>query len=334
MTIRSLLELFGIITYATEVIISPLADTEKPIKSFAQIVKQSSSSVLGTEITMEDKKDAVDTKPISTVIASPAPTIPLLISPTPLISLTPTRQPSPSPTPTPIPTPSNTSTQRLWKNPVKIAFLGDSMIDTLGQDMPEMKQAIQTYYPNLTVNILNYGVGATNIDYGIQRITNQYEYLGRSIPSLASQHPNIVVIESFAYNPYSFDEGAIDKHWLALANAVDTIRQNIPQARIVIAATVAPNAKIFGDGAGLSFSLEDKQRRINTIKQYLESTIRFARSQQLPLANAYHPSLQSDGNGNPLYINPHDHIHPSEKGRSLFAQRVAETLVEHKLLEL
>lgn len=298
----NLLHLLGIVIYATDVIVSPIPDEPKPLKTFAQITNIHFPSVLGIEIENEKTAQLENSFLKQTPSITPTPTI---------------------------------SQYKLWKNPVKIALLGDSMIDTLGEHAPEIKTSIQKYYPNLGINIMNYGVGATNIDYGIQRITNSYEYLGKSIPSLASQQPDIVIIESFGYNPYPFDNGAIDTHWLALARCVDTIKQSIPHARIVISATIAPNADTFGDGApGISFTKEEKQKRVNIIKQYLESTVRFAKSQNLPLANAYHPSLQSDGNGNLLYINKNDNIHPSENGRQLFADILAKTLVEHKLLEL
>jgi lysophospholipase L1-like esterase len=119
-----------------------------------------------------------------------------------------------------------------------------------------------------------------------------------------------------------------------LAKAVDTIRANLPHAKIIIAATIAPNATRFGDGApGLSFSILDKWQRVTTIKKYLENAVRFAQSQHLPLADAYHASLLSDGNGNLVYINSGDHIHYSDKGRALMAGQIAGAIVKNKLLE-
>jgi lysophospholipase L1-like esterase len=217
---------------------------------------------------------------------------------------------------------------------VTIALLGDSMIDTLGPGVPELAQEIASRAAHISPTILNYGVGATNIDYGIQRITNDYEYLGKQIPALASQHPDIVIIESFGYNPYPFDTGALDKHWLALAAAVDSVKKTIPGAQIVIATTVAPDEKRFGDGAaGLAFSAAEKERQARNIRSYLESTIKFAQGQNLPLADAYTDSLDQNGNGREEYINSGDHIHTSEAGRKYFAQKVTEALMAHKLLE-
>lgn len=232
---------------------------------------------------------------------------------------------------TPEPTPSLAPV--LQKENLRIALLGDSMIDTV-DDIPELQDELKKTYSNISVEILNYGVGATNIDYGIERVTHDYDYLGNHFPALQTTNPDIVVIESFGYNPYPFDNGALDKHWLALAKLVDVVKTTMPQAKIVMAATIAPNANVFGDGApGLSFGPEDKYKRTRVIKSYLESTTRFAAGQYLPLADAYHESLEKDGNGNIDYINEADHIHPSGEGRKLFAQVLAQALIENKLLE-
>lgn len=224
--------------------------------------------------------------------------------------------------------------QQVKKNSITIALLGDSMMDTLGPAAPALHTALKKLYPNTTFTIKNFGVGGTGIQYGIKRITEGYTYLGTSYPSLVATHPDIVVIESFGYNPFGDDAGTIDSHWLLLAKAVDTVKTHLPSAKIVMAATIAPNANRFGDGAaGLSFSVIDKWQRTTTIKKYLENTVRFASGEHLPLADAYHPSLMPDGNGNLVYINSGDHIHYSDKGRALMAKKIAEAIAKNNLLE-
>jgi len=220
------------------------------------------------------------------------------------------------------------------KSSVTIALLGDSMMDTLGTNAPALQTALKKIYPRTTFIIKNYGVGGTNIQYGIERITNGYTYLGTSYAPLVASQPDIVVVESFGYNPFGSDSGTIDAHWLLLAKTVDTIKANLPNAKIVMAATIAPNANRFGDGApGLSFSVLEKWQRTTTIKKYLENTVRFAEGEHLPLADAYHPSLMADGNGNLSYINGGDHIHYSDKGRVLMATQIAGAIAKNKLLE-
>lgn len=298
-------------------IISPIPDnfvspvTVYPAVSFGQlsVAKPSSSvAVLGVSATM--------------------PT-------TPILQPTPTSSPHIPPNVSETETASGSSIKRTSrKKHYTIAFLGDSMVDTLGPDVPHTKKALTALYPGTSFTLLNFGVGATNIDYGLQRVSNGYDYLGKEIPSVVSQRPDIVVVESFGYNPYSYDAGALDKHWLQLAAIVDSLKAQLPGVRIVIAATIAPNSKVFGDGAaGLAFDPADKVRRTTTIKQYLDSTVKFAKSQKLPLADAFHASIDSSGDGKLTYINSGDHIHYSDNGRNLFGSKVAEAIATNRLLE-
>jgi lysophospholipase L1-like esterase len=250
------------------------------------------------------------------------------------IMITPTPIPTTTPTPIPSPTPSPFPTRTAKKNNFTIALLGDSMIDTLGNDLNILKQLLNKTYPQVNFTMKNYGVGATNIEYGIERITSGYTYLENPVPALVSQNPDVVVIESFGYNPFSFDTGAMDKHWLALGKAVSTIQSTLPNTKIVIGATIAPNWNVFGDGAaGLSFDPIAKSQKVTVIKKYLENAVNFAKSQGLPLADAYHPSLDGSGNGKLVYINPGDHIHYSDAGRNFFSQKIAGAIIANRLLE-
>jgi len=254
-------------------------------------------------------------------------------------SYVPTPTSSPSPVPNDIKTKSSSTTptpisKHLKKTHYTIALIGDSMIDTLGKDLPHLQKHLSYLYPNIRFTLLNYGVGGTNIDYGIQRLTSPYTYLGLPYPALISQTPDIIVVESFGYNPYTFSDGAIDTHWLALATMVDTIRSRLPATKVMIASTIAPNPYVFGDGApNIAFNTIEKMTRTDTIKRYLENALRFAQSQNLPYANAYHASLDSAGNGRLVYINNGDHIHYSDAGRELFSGKIADAIARYRLLE-
>jgi len=246
------------------------------------------------------------------------------------------------PTPTPTPQPSKPSvfgaadTRIARKSSFVISLLGDSMIDTLGPDGGNLASFIKQAYPSVNVSVINHGVGAENINSGLQRLSNGYAYLGQNRNSVISEKPDIIILESFGYNPYPLPDmtDALNRHWLKMAHIVDIIKRELPDTRIVIAATIAPNWDIFGDGAaGLNFSTEGKRTKVQEIKHYIENAIKFAESQRLPLADAYTPSMDTTGNGNLVYINAGDHIHYSEAGRTLFAQTVARTIITNRLLE-
>lgn len=287
-----LLSLFTFAVFAAETVLSPIPDNTPVV------------------VPLPPKPDVS----FGQIVSEPVPTPEVLAATTG------------APTPTPQPSPTATA-GTVKKKSYTIAFLGDSMIDTMGPGLPAVNNKLSATYPTTDFTLLNYGASGTNIDYGIERITNGYTYLGNQIPSLASTHPDIVVLESFAYNPFPDADGGINRHWLAMAKAVDTIRENLPNAKIIIAATIAPNSTVFGDGAlGLAFGPQDKIERTTIIKQYLDSTVKFAASQHLPLADAYHASLTATGDGNLTYINAGDHIHYSDAGRALFAQKIVSAI--------
>ena len=223
---------------------------------------------------------------------------------------------TPSPTPKPV--------RHTRKSTMTIALLGDSMMDTLGPNAPHLSSALKKTYPATTFVIKNFGVGGTPIDSGIGRI-----------PTIASINPDVIVLESFAYNVSgTTSQGEVDRHWLNLARAVDAIKNNLPNTKIVIAATIAPNSIRFGDGApGIAFSSKDKQERTDMIKKYIETAIKFARSEHIPLADAYHASLDNSGNGKLALINSGDHIHYSDSGRALMGSKIAQAMIVNKLLE-
>ena len=304
---------FTVSVYAAEAIISPLPDptpillpkvAAKPLVSFGDLL----SAIPDTGVVLSAAAAA---------------------TPTPTLMPTPTETPVASPTPT-------LATRTARKKPWIITLLGVSMIDTLGPIGSGLAARLNTIYPNATFTIINHGVGAENIDSGLRRLTNSYSYLGLGRNSVVSEKPDVVVVESFGYNPYPLPDinDALTTHWLRLAAIVDTIRRELPETKIVIAATIAPNWDTFGDGApNISMSPEGKRTKVEEIDKYIENTIAFAKSQGIPLADAYHPSLDIKGNGKPVFINPGDHIHYSDPGRTLFSQTIAGAILTNRLLE-
>jgi len=237
---------------------------------------------------------------------------------------------SSSSSPTPTSTPTNVGG---GDKVTTIALLGDSMIDTLGPDVTTLHQALSRQYPNRSFNLLNYGVGSRDIDYGLYRLTNSYEYLGKHIDSLVSTDPDIVVVESFAYNNFGNTQQGIDRHWLALGAITTTIKQKLPKAKIIIAATIAPNSIVYGNGIkDLHLTSLEKIEKANTTKLYLQNAINYATSQGFPLANAYQASL-SGNDGERQYISSTDNLHPSAIGAALFSDTLVETIRKHKLLD-
>ncbi|MCL4338295.1 SGNH/GDSL hydrolase family protein [Patescibacteria group bacterium] len=235
------------------------------------------------------------------------------------------------PTNTPTPIPTIIATPSPIKTNYTVALLGDSMTDTLGRNLPQLHNLLTATYPNYSFALLNYGQGSTDLESGLNRLTNYSTYLGTTYPPLLSFKPDILVIESFAYNHWSPTQSDLDRQWLGYAKIADTVRQNSPSTKIIFAASISPNIDTFGDGT-LNWPKNLKWNAAMTIKAYLQNMINFATSQHYPLADAYHTSMDTNGNGQEVYINQGDHIHPSSDGGLLYSKKIVETIQTNNLL--
>jgi len=211
------------------------------------------------------------------------------------------------------------------KESYKVAVLGDSMVDVMG-DFPFLKDQLKKYFPKTEFIIFNYGAGATTIEVGLSHLLADYTYLGQSKTALLNLSPDIVVVESFAYNHWDNTQGDLDRQWLALADIAGTIQRRSRDIKIIFAATIAPYCPTYTDGSA-NLPPERKLIECETVKSYLRNTVNFATSQKYPLADAYNASLVND-EGLPNYINQKDHIHPSNLGQELFSEKVAQVVAE------
>lgn len=212
-----------------------------------------------------------------------------------------------------------------------VALLGDSMTDTLGRDLPHLKNLLQNEYPQVNFALLNYGFGATDMLSGLLRLTSSTTYLGVYYPPLLSYQPDVIVVESFAYNHWGGEKSDLDHQWITIAKIIDTIKEKSPESKIILASSIAPDYKTFGDGA-LNWPENLKWDAALITKAYLQNMVNFATSEKYPLADAYHPSLDPEGNGQQQYINQGDHLHPSEEGKLLYSQKIVEAIRNNNLL--
>ncbi len=225
-------------------------------------------------------------------------------------------------TPTPAPTTTQIVTNTSSDRTVTIGVLGDSMVTTLNEGMPQFALSLAKYYPHTKFNLLNYGASSTTIEQALDRL-----------PQLINQKPDIIVIESFAYNNYGNTQTGFDRQWTALSNLTAEIKQKLPQTKIVLATTISPNSVVFGNGiANLNLTSLDKIEKVKTIKLYLQNLINFAQSQNYPLADAYNLSLNQD-DGLINLISSTDHLHPSDEGKEVFCDTLADTIAKNRLIE-
>ena len=214
----------------------------------------------------------------------------------------------------------------------RIVIVGDSMVAALGPNANLLRQHLIEYYPENEFVTYNYGFGATSIETLPARLHGETVYNDQTYQSILSQGFDLIIIESFGYNPLSqLSQGdGIANHLHILDSSIKEIMQEKPESPIALMAAIAPNRQYFAQGI-YDLSDEERSKWASERAAYIESVIDFADKNELPLINVYKKSLTPNGDGNLAYINPDDHIHPSALGIDLISKTIAEYIFQNNI---
>lgn len=254
-----------------------------------------------------------------------------------------TASPSPSPSPTTLisqakpavqvqnheksATPSaSPEVQALAKKPAKsysIALIGDSMIETMGEQTEYLQKSLSAKYPNFEFKLYNYGIGAQNVEQGLNRFNQPFSYKTRNYPPLTEVKPDILIVGSFSYNPFPEHDRA--KHQRLLQSLINQARGSAK--KVYLLAEIAPLKTGFGEGpGGINWPQARAELQAIQIIELLENAVNLAKMENVPLINAFQASKVDGNYGNKQYVNSHDGIHPSVKGHIFMANFIANTL--------
>lgn len=241
-----------------------------------------------------------------------------------------------SPTPTPMPTmlltlrtvpvavPTSMPVISLSKNQYTIAVYGDSMEDTMGERLEYLEIALQKRYPTVNFRLYNYGRGSQNVEDAYGRLGDSFQHQDRNYPPLAEIDPDVIVVGTFAYNP--FWPHSVAKHTEYLTKLLKYMKT--VSGNTYLLAEIAPAKNQFGQGpGGVNWSEIDSYIQATNIIALLENGIRVAEDLQIPVVDAFTPSIVgADKSGNLDFINVYDHIHPSKEGHEYLANLVGEKI--------
>lgn len=243
-----------------------------------------------------------------------SPTLPPIAS----ISATPSVTATPTPTATDAPV-------ILKKSSYSIAVIGDSMVDTMGEKMEYLQNSLKNRYPNTTFTLYNYGIGAQNIEQGLARFTSAFDYKTRHYPALSTLHPDIIIVASFAYNPFSPPDST--KHAALLTQLVQEAKAT--GSKVYVLAEIAPLKYDFAKGPrGMQDWTDDyRAQHAQEIIDQLHNALTVAKQQGVGLIDAFEKTEVSGEFGSTQYTNTDDGIHPSEYGQLFTSNLIAKTLV-------
>lgn len=225
------------------------------------------------------------------------------------------------------------------KDVYKIAMVGDSMTAILGPHGGILSEYINNLYKKGAddkvqhIIIDNYAKSSNiqAVDEQLEQKVTRSEY---TFGPLLSENYDLILVESYAYNPlsqYQPKEALIQQN-LALDNIVKKIKEKSPHTAIVFVATIAPNIQNYAKTTEESSSEEQRAKQANERILYLKNHISYAKSHNIPIINIYEKSLDFMGNGDTKYINESDDIHPSEEGVEFISHEIGDYIFNNSIL--
>lgn len=229
------------------------------------------------------------------------------------------------PTLTPILTPTITPTPFivLKKASYSIAIFGDSMVDTMGENLEYLQETLAKKYPQTKFNLYNYGIGGQNVEQGLYRFESSFVNRERQYPPLPQLSPDILIIGSFAYNPFPIHDR--NRHYMLLRELV-VKASNLP-SRLYLLAEIAPLKSGFGKGKnGVNMPEHVAFEHAGHIIEQLDDVINLSNAENISLINVYYESREDGSYGNPYFVNKDDGIHPSVAGHYFTAESIVEKI--------
>ncbi|MFW5436745.1 SGNH/GDSL hydrolase family protein [Paenibacillus apiarius] len=220
------------------------------------------------------------------------------------------------------------------KRTYKIACLGDSMTAFWGAEMTELQDALQRQYPDQPFELFNYGVSGTRAEYGIYRVTHEYPnpFGPGNRKCLSAVSPDLVIVESFAYNHRLDGKHRVDNYQQVLGQLRDVLRAATP-AKLLFLVTIPPDKERFLDNVPThkDVALALRQEWAEGSEMYLEAAVSFAKKESVPFINIYERVKELVAKGTPIrwFIDQNDNIHPSRYAYELIADEIVQAIREH-----
>jgi len=212
-----------------------------------------------------------------------------------------------------------------------IIFVGDSMIDSLGENFDYLKQDLEDYYPRTVFGLFNYGYGATNILSLDKRLNLKTTYNGKANKAILERELDIIIIGSFGHNPLSEMplEDGLRKQVEILDEVVLQLVVEKPNTLIIFLSEFAPSEDNYARGV-VDLSSEQRSIWVRERKAYIENHIDYAKNHNIPLINVYEESMVN-GDVDLDYINKDNYIHPSSTGLIFMSEAIADFLYKNAI---
>lgn len=211
----------------------------------------------------------------------------------------------------------------LKKASYSIAIFGDSMVDTMGERLEILEETLLKKYPKTEFSLYNYGIGGQNVEQGLARFESSFVNRERNFPPLPALSPDILIIGSFAYNPFPIHDR--NKHY-SLLRELAAKAKNV-SSNVYLLAEIAPLKIGFGKGKnGVNMTENAAYEHALRIIEQLDDAVNLSKETNIPLINVYYESRSEGSFGDPYYVNIDDGIHPSVAGHYFTAESIVENV--------
>ena len=239
------------------------------------------------------------------------------------IIVTPTIYVSPTLTPTLTSTLTPTPFIVLKKASYTIAIFGDSMVDTMGEKLEYLQKILSHKYPQTKFNLYNYGIGGQNVEQGLGRFESSFANRERQYPPIPALVPDVLIIGSFAYNPFPLHDR--NKHYTLLKDLI--AKASNVSSHVYLLAEIAPLKTGFGKGKnGVNMPDDVALEHVTHIIEQLDDVVNLSNAENIPIINVYYESRTNGSFGNPYFTNKDDGIHPSVAGHYFTAESIVEKI--------
>jgi lysophospholipase L1-like esterase len=217
-----------------------------------------------------------------------------------------------------------------------IVMIGDSMTHALGPHGGKFSEEINKLYKAVGHEVIidNYASGSTNILSLDKAMNSKTTYWDSKFEPLLSREFDMILVESFGYNPlsqYGLEEG-LKKQNEELDKLIKELIEKRPNAVVIFAATIAPNKNFYSRPVDPNKPQNEREELVEERNAYIKNHIEFAKDHNIPLINIFEKSLNSEGDGDLMYINPTDYIHPSAVGIEFISQELSNFIYINKIL--
>jgi hypothetical protein len=243
---------------------------------------------------------------------------------------------SPTPTPTPYVFARYAKPVLAESDHYIIYLIGDSMTHALGPRGGVFNELLSDAYTGIFFEMFNYSEGNQNIESLPVRMHEPVQAAAdlSLAPILDGQPdtPDLIIIESFGYNPLSqfgIDEG-LNRQSVVLANVMTTLTEVFPDTAIMFMATIAPDRATYAKNLDGVARPEQAEERI----LYIQNHLAYAKEHDIPIIDVFTKTLDGEGDGDVRYISADDNIHPSPDGLLLMGKVMTDTIVADNIFPI